>query len=465
MPPSINILVVANERELIQHINTASELRQHAITILRDGKGALERIRAGLNPEMALVDIGLPQWDGVGLLYELKRLQPQIRIIGVSDNTNARKVMEAMRLGALDCIVRPYSTAEFQAVVGRCLELIEIDKNSIPLKGTREGYLPVARSATMRKICAHCESAARLDVPILILGESGTGKEVIARFIHDLSSRAQGPFVKVNCAAMPADLLESELFGYNQGAFTGAMQSKPGKFELANHGTILLDEIGEMPTNLQAKLLHVLQDREFSRLGGVTAVEVDARILAATNVDIQQAIVSRQFRQDLYYRLNAFVIRMPALRERKEEIGLLLEHFISKYSKKWSVEGFEPGLKLIKECEKYDWPGNIRELENFAKRLLILRDEDSAIRELISPISPRNLTNGRRPIAEDGISSLRAVTRSAVSGAESAAIGRALLHTKWNRRRAAKLLEISYKALLYKIKQYELEEHLTATGD
>jgi two-component system response regulator AtoC len=465
MPPCFDILIVANEPELLGHINTAQVLQEHAVTLLRDGQDALERIRTGLNPQMALVDIASPMWDGVGLLSELKRSRPRLRSIGISDSANARRVVEAMRVGAVDCIVRPYSDAEFETVITRCLRLIELDQNFLAARGTGQGHIPVASSAAMRNICAYCQSAARLDVPILILGESGTGKEVIARFIHDLSSRAEGPFVKVNCAAMPADLLESELFGYNQGAFTGATQSKPGKFEQANHGTILLDEIGEMPTNLQAKLLHVLQDRQFSRLGGLSAIEVDTRVLAATNIDIQQALVSQRLRQDLYYRLSTFVIHMPALRERKEEVSLLLRHFLSHYAQKWSMEGFEPGEKLIRACENYEWPGNIRELENFAKRLLILRDEDSAIRELTSETVIHNLCDPNRPIAKEGISSLRAVTRSAISGAESAAIDRALRHTNWNRRRAAKLLEISYKALLYKIKQYELRDHLTASGD
>lgn len=465
MSPCVDILVVANEPELLCYINSAGVLQEHANTILTDAQGALERIRAGLRPRMALVDIATPMWDGLKLLAELKRVQPQIAFIGISDSANARKVLEAMRLGALDCIVRPCSKAEFQTVVSRCLRLMQVDKNSLPAKSAREGFSPIAYSTAMRKICAYCESAARLDVPILILGESGTGKEVIARFIHDLSARSQGPFVKVNCAAMPADLLESELFGYDQGAFTGATQSKPGKFELANRGTILLDEIAEMPPNLQAKLLHVLQDRQFSRLGGLTTVEVDTRVLAATNVDIQEALVSRQLRQDLYYRLNAVVIRMPALRERREEISLLLRHFTTHYAQKWGVEDFEPSPKLIEECKRYDWPGNIRELENFAKRLLIVRDEGSAIRELTSPIAVHSGRGSGAAMASEGISSLRAVARSAVSGAESAAIYRALLHTNWNRRRAAKLLEISYKALLYKIKQYEIDHHLTATGD
>lgn len=461
----VDILIVANEPELLGHINTATVLQEHAVTVLRDSQDALERMKAGLNPRMALVDIASPMWNSLRLLCEFKRTRPRMRVIGVSDSADARNVVEAMRLGAFDCIVRPYSKAEFHTVVTRCLKLIELDNGAHPVRGQREGCLTVTCSTAMRKICAYCESAARLDVPILILGESGTGKEVIARFVHDHSSCAQGPFVKVNCAAMPAELLESELFGYNQGAFTGATQSKPGKFEQANHGTILLDEIGEMPINLQAKLLHVLQDRQFSRLGGLAPIRVDTRVLAATNIDIQQALVNRQLRQDLYYRLNTVVIHMPALRERKEEISLLLRHFITHYAQEWSTETFEPSHKLIKECEKYNWPGNIRELENFAKRLLILRDEETAIGELTSPQAIHNVSNRGGPIPQEGLSTLRTVVRSAVSGAESAAIYRALLHTDWNRRRAAQLLEISYKALLYKIKQYKLEERLTATAE
>ena len=241
----------------------------------------------------------------------------------------------------------------------------------------------VAASPAMKKIRSQAALVANVDIPVLLLGESGTGKEVLARLIHKLSPRAHRTFLKVNCAAVPADLLESELFGYEAGAFTGANHAKPGKFELCNKGTILLDEIGEMPPLLQAKLLHVLQDQTFSRLGSRSVIKVDVRILAATNINIPEALATKRLREDLYYRLNAFTLSLPPLRDRKEEIPILLKHFMSRMSESYArpplplspaIDGGVPGA--------HSWPGNLRELSNFIKRYLVLGDEHLAAREL-----------------------------------------------------------------------------------
>ena len=237
----------------------------------------------------------------------------------------------------------------------------------------------------MREIESQCRLVARADIPVLILGESGTGKEVATMFIHKMSARSQRSFMKVNCAAMPADLLESELFGYEQGAFTGAVKSKPGKFEICNNGTIFLDEIGEMPTVLQAKLLQVLQDGSFSRLGSRSSVKVDVRVIAATNIDIKAAIAQKTFREDLYYRLNGFTLKMPPLRERTEEIPILAHHFMRKVAAKYERDPLPISPALMQALTSHSWPGNLRELENTIKRYLILADEQAIIDEL----SPR----------------------------------------------------------------------------
>ncbi len=316
----------------------------------------------------------------------------------------------------------------------------------------------VAASPAMRKIRSQAALVANVDIPVLMLGESGTGKEVVARLIHKLSPRAHRTFLKVNCAAVPGDLLESELFGHEAGAFTGATHAKPGKFELCNKGTILLDEIGEMPALLQAKLLHVLQDQTFSRLGSRSVVKVDVRILAATNINIPEALASKRLREDLYYRLNAFTMQLPPLRERKEEIPILLKHFMSRMAEQYARPPLPLSPSMLQACQDYSWPGNLRELNNFIKRYLVLGDEKLAIQEL----QPRDDGRGVKPeaahtAAEPG-GGLKSVARSAKDEAEAEAIRQALDQTNWNRKQAAALLQISYKALLYKIRQYGIAQ-------
>jgi transcriptional regulator with PAS, ATPase and Fis domain len=321
----------------------------------------------------------------------------------------------------------------------------------------------IAASPQMRKIRSQAALVANVDIPVLLLGESGTGKEVLARLIHKLSPRAHRTFLKVNCAAVPADLLESELFGYEPGAFTGATHAKPGKFELCNRGTILLDEIGEMPPALQAKLLHVLQDQSFSRLGSRSVIKVDVRILAATNIDIPQALAAKRLREDLYYRLNAFTLQLPPLRERKEEIPVLLKHFMTRMAERYARPQLPLSPQMLDACQAHPWPGNLRELNNFLKRYLILGDESLAVAEL----QPRYDGNGGAR-ADSGTGTgmkggepgggLKSLARSAKDEAEGEAIRQALEQTNWNRKQAAALLQISYKALLYKIRQYGIAE-------
>ena len=317
----------------------------------------------------------------------------------------------------------------------------------------------IAASPAMRKIRSQAALVANVDIPVLLLGESGTGKEVLGRLIHKLSPRAHRTFLKVNCAAVPADLLESELFGYEPGAFTGATHAKPGKFELCNKGTILLDEIGEMPPSLQAKLLHVLQDQQFSRLGSRSVIKVDVRILAATNINIPEALATKRLREDLYYRLNAFTLQLPPLRDRKEEIPILLKHSMNRMAERYARAPLPLSPALLQACQDHPWPGNLRELNNFLKRYLILGDENLAVAEL----QPRNDGNGGahgEPGAKKGESrgGLKSLARDAKDEAEAQAITNALEQTNWNRKQAAALLQISYKALLYKIRQYGIAE-------
>lgn len=327
-----------------------------------------------------------------------------------------------------------------------------------------EGHFFVAGSSVMQRIRADVARVAAVDVPVLLHGESGVGKEVLARLIHKLSPRSQHTFLKVNCAALPADLLESELFGYEPGAFTGASRPKPGKFELCNKGTILLDEIGEMPPFLQAKLLQVLQDRQFSRLGGRSVLTVDVRILAATNIDIEQALESKRLRTDLYYRLGAFSVHVPPLRDRKEDLPVLLQLFMERWAKKL---GRSPRLvpdHVLNACVRHSWPGNVRELENFAKRLLVLEDAEAALLEVMRKNGNGNgnghgncevlhfdLANYSLPAK---VSDLKSMVRTVKAEVERGAIGQALEKSRGSRKEAARILNISGKALLYKLRQY-----------
>jgi two-component system response regulator AtoC len=304
----------------------------------------------------------------------------------------------------------------------------------------------------MLRLAGIVRRVARTNVPILLLGESGVGKEVIAHYVHSQSERASRPFIKVNCAALPADLVESELFGHEQGAFTGAMTSRTGKFEQADTGTILLDEIGEMTPHLQSKLLQVLQDGTFSRLGGRKTIQVDARIIAATNVKIDEAVASGKFREDLYFRLNVISIHLPPLRERREDIPALCRYFIAKYRDRYKSKAQELPAELLNVFVGFDWPGNIRQLENCIKRFLVLPDDNALLTELNSPEVSIQNTNPDSPAAQSF--SLLGVGAIAAERAEQELVRRVLEETHGNRKQAARKMNICYKALLNKLKRW-----------
>ena len=324
---------------------------------------------------------------------------------------------------------------------------------------TPDNGLFIYSSDKMHRIKEIIDQVANTDVTVLILGESGVGKEVVARSIHRNSFRRDKPFVKVNCAALPQELLESELFGYERGAFTGAYRQKLGKFELANGGTIFLDEIVEITPSLQAKLLQVLQDREFSRLGGKKDVKVDVRVIAATNKNIEEAVQSGLFREDLYYRLNVVNITIPPLRERKEEIPVFVEYFLNKFGKKFNKKIKSLPDKIMRSILQQDWFGNVRELENVIQRFVVLGNEEGMFDEIFS-LSRKDPAQAIREInpSKAARPSLREVHREASVKAEADAIRKALERTNWNRKKAADILNISYKALLYKIKDCGIDK-------
>jgi len=464
MNQAANILLVDDEPGMLRYIRTLLEVDGHKVETASTGEEAVALVQKGLHPDLVLLDLLMPGIDGLQTLEQLRHLRPGLKAIMLSCVSDTRKVVQAMRLGAVDYLTKPFQKAELDAVITQCVGSAKSESYAGEVEELCDDVFFVAASPAMKKIRSQAALVANVDIPVLLLGESGTGKEVLARLIHKLSPRAHRTFLKVNCAAVPADLLESELFGYEAGAFTGATHPKPGKFELCNKGTILLDEIGEMPALLQAKLLHVLQDQTFSRLGSRNVIKVDVRILAATNIDIPEALATRRLREDLYYRLNAFTLSLPPLRERKEEIPILLKHFMSRMSESYARSPLPISPALLEACLHHSWPGNLRELSNFIKRYLVLGDESLATSEL----QPRpdggggaHFDSAGRAAAAataDSAGGLKSLSRSAKDEAEAEAIARALEETNWNRKRAAALLKISYKALLYKIRQYGIAQ-------
>src|SRR5215475_13121445 len=399
MSDRAKILLVDDEPGMLRYIKTLLEVDDHDVETASTGEEALATVEKGLQPDLVLLDLLMPGIDGLETLEALRKIQPGMKVIILSCVNDTKKVVQAMRLGATDYITKPFQKAELDKVIDQCL-----GTNAQAYAGEVEDLgdetFFVAASPNMRKLRSQAALVANVDIPVLMLGESGTGKEVMARLIHKLSPRAHRTFLKVNCAAVPADLLESELFGYEAGAFTGATHPKPGKFELCNKGTILLDEIGEMPPILQAKLLHVLQDQQFSRLGSRNVIKVDVRILAATNINIPEALATKRLREDLYYRLNAFTLHLPPLRERKEEIPILLKHFMARMSEQYARPSLPLSASLLQACQEYGWPGNLRELNNFIKRYLVLGDEKLAIQEL----QPQQESHGVRQESAPGAS-------------------------------------------------------------
>ena len=333
----------------------------------------------------------------------------------------------------------------------------EVHSSTPIVEELESGLFFVCQSQAMREIRSMVDLVAQTNLPVLILGETGTGKEVIVRLIHCLSLRRNRPLFKVNCAALPSELLESELFGYEAGAFTGANKANSGKFDAAHRGTILLDEIAEMPIEPQAKLLQVLQDGEYCRLGSVKLIRVDVWVLAATNVDIGRAIKANKFREDLYYRLNAFFIQVFPLRDRREDIPILIYHFMKDQSARLGCEPLPISAELLKACLRYPWPGNVRELENFVKRFLIVRNEQKAIAQLRpesygGAFSSGNSCNSFSMKATD----LKSLVRGLKQQAERQAIIGALELVHGNRKDAARILNISSRALIYKMRQYSI---------
>jgi len=413
-----------------------------------DGFEALEKLKE--KPwDIALVDLKMPKMDGLELMERMKKLKPDIQVIIITAYATVHTAVQAMKMGAYDYLVKPFNPEEISLLINRLIESQELVKEiSYLRKELAKQYQfhdLISKSPKMQKIFEFARTVAKSNSNILILGESGTGKELLARAIHNESLRAAGPFVAVSCVALPETLLESELFGHEKGAFTDAVTQKKGKFELAHGGTLFLDEIGDISPKLQLNLLRVLQEKEFTRVGGTKPIKVDVRIIAATNRDLKKAVDEGKFRDDLYYRLNVISIQIPPLRERKEDIPLLVHRFIEKFNIELGKRVEKISEEALKTLMKYDWPGNVRELENVIERAMVITKG--------TLIKPEDIQISAEPSKEVRVEgedkSLRAVER--------AHIQRVLEENDWNIQRSAQILGIDRVTLYKKIKKYGLK--------
>jgi DNA-binding NtrC family response regulator len=448
------ILVVDDDESTRTYLARFLSSRGYQVEVANSGEELLARLAGGYRPSAITLDMLLPGVDGKELLRSLQKRGVAIPVVVISGVGQISTVVEAVKMGASDYLLKPFDEEELLLAIENALEKQEL-RNEIKtlrhqLDATTTQTDVVTANPEVLRIKEIAKQVANTDVPILILGESGVGKEVLARYIHVHSSRRDCPFLKVTCAAIPNDLLESELFGYEQGAFTGALTEKPGKFELAGKGTILLDEIGEMSPLLQAKLLHVLQDGEFSRLGSRRLIRATCRVIATTNRKLSDAVARGQFREDLYYRLKVIPIEIPPLRERREDIPLLCSYLTEKYRDLYNSPVQELPPELVDLFCSYSWPGNIRQLENVIKRYLILPDMSPILAEM-DDVRHRGLTNNSNVLLKD-------VSAHAAEKAERELVFRALDQTNWNRKQAAQRLGICYKALLNKLKKWQVKQ-------
>lgn len=455
------ILVVDDDRSVRGYLADFLTSCGYIAECLESGDQCLARLAAGNIPSLLVLDVVMPGISGIEVLEGLKKINCPVPVIVLSAVGQTKTVVDAMKMGAADFLVKPFEEQELELAIENVFEKQKLKEEVKSLRRQLDQYTESGdflstnpRMSRIRDIAKHVSDT---DVPVLILGESGVGKEVLARFIHTHSSRHDKPFVKVNCAALPHDLLESELFGYERGAFTGALNEKPGKFELADKGTLLLDEIGEMSPHLQAKLLHVLQDSEYTRLGGKKLVHVDARVLASTNINLEEAVAKGRFREDLYFRLNVIRLDLPPLRERREDIPVLCNYFMMKYRERYKSTVDDISPQLLDALVRFDWPGNIRQLENAIKRYLILPDIEMTLAELkdSSSSSSAPIVIPMKP-KEDKMS-LKDVGSRAAEQAERELVLKVLEETAWNRKQAARRLNICYKALLNKLKRWQID--------
>jgi len=472
-------LLIIDDDPKVSWILSEGLAGDYDILTARDGIEGIQ-IASTDKPELILLDIKMPGMSGLEVLKKLKKSDLPSDVIMLSGHGETKYVVESIHNGAEEFINKPFDVKEVEIHLQSVLEKARLRKElrrvNEELRAKSQYDAFIGDSPKILEVKNLIEQVADSDLTVLIRGESGTGKEIVARMLHDLSSRSTNTFSKVNCAAIPRELLEAELFGYEKGAFTGAHKTKPGRFEVANKGTMFLDEIGDMPLELQSKLLQVLEQQEFVRVGGVNNIKVDLRNICATNRDLDMAISNRQFRDDLYYRLNEITIYLPPLRERRDDIPLLVEHFMNKYTVLYKKDIQPLSRETTARLVEFDFPGNVRQLENLVKQVIV-REDESIVEDLLlrgrrlQPARSYQPASQLQPVAVGFAAEAEKASQSAqpdyslkkrisraVAAEEKRLIAEVLTKVNWNRRKAAEILEISYRSLLYKIKEYRINE-------
>ncbi len=450
------ILIVEDKDSFRQMLEESLVEEGYRVVGVKDGRQGLEEARRN-HFNVALVDLKLPKGDGIEVLKEIKAIDSLITVILMTAYGTIGKAVQAMKEGAYDFLEKPFEMDRLLLLIERSLEESRLYRENLLLKEVLGEQMQapkiLGQSVLMKEAAALAQKVAQGNATVLLLGETGTGKELFARAIHAMSKRKDFLLVAINCSAIPAGLLENELFGSEKGAFTGAYIRKRGKFELAHRGTLFLDEIGELSTELQAKLLRVLELGYFERLGGTETLQVDVRLIAATNKDLKKAMAEGTFREDLYYRLSVFPIQLPPLRERPEDIPLFAAHFLEKYRKELNKGNITFTSEAMGLLQRYSWPGNVRELENAIERAILLSESDRVLPEHLG-ITQRDLDLYEMAPKE----SLRASGAWGQRVVEARLIRETLKRTRGNKRKAAKELQVSYKTLFNKIKVYKIEK-------
>ncbi|MDP3023917.1 MAG: sigma-54 dependent transcriptional regulator [candidate division Zixibacteria bacterium] len=450
-----SILVIDDKESMRQMLAKTLESEGYEVDVARDGEVGLDKAKEK-RFDLVLTDLKLPNMDGLRVLSSFKELDPEISVIVMTAYGTIETAVQAIKQGAFDFLTKPFDVDHLNVLIQRALENRRLLAENVLLREELAQSLGfteiIGKSEKMKEVTRLVKKVAPSDTTVLLLGESGTGKELFARAIHSLSPRGNGPYVAINCAAIPRELLENELFGSEKGAYTGAVVRKMGKFEIAEKGTIFLDEIGDLDIALQAKILRVLQEKRFERLGGTKTISVDVRVIAASNFDLKKAIEKKLFREDLYYRLSVFPISIPPLRERREDVPELADFFIRKYCLEMKKEKKSPSTDALNLMDKYLWPGNVRELENTVERAIILCEGKKILPEHLAIRLPSNSEIRLREGA-----GLKEVGQFAQAEAEKAMILRVLTQTRGNKRKTADILKIDYTTLFEKIKKYNID--------
>ncbi|WP_130806079.1 sigma-54-dependent transcriptional regulator [Senegalia massiliensis] len=445
------VLIADDEKNMIWAIKRALKNEDYTIITASNGKEAIDNVKLH-EPDLVLLDLKMPEMNGLEALKNIKNEFPNIVAMMMTAHGSVKTAIEAMKIGAIDYISKPFDVEELKIQIRKALDIREmsdtIDYLTEELRN-KTGKRIIGESKELKNVLNIVNKVAPSKATVLITGESGTGKELIANAIHFNSDRAKKPYIKVNCGALPENLLESELFGHEKGAFTGAINKKLGRFERADGGTIFLDEIGEIDLNVQVKLLRILQEREMERVGGTETIKVDVRIIAATNKDLFKMVEEGKFREDLYYRLNVIPIEIPPLRERKDDIKLLIDYFLDKYSKELGKKEFKITDEALDTLKDYEWRGNIRELENVIERLVILSENNLISKEKL----PKEILNIRDELNEFKLPS----SGINLEEVEKNLINQALKMTNFNQTKSAKLLGITRHALIYRIEKYNID--------